>query len=83
MTTKLHQEKEETQEDYSMETKARNNAAIFKRLKRKLETIKNFYPNIYYSDQSVIDLWAKQNELYKMDLDVLEYDNDSPLWLWI
>ncbi|EFA00088.1 hypothetical protein TcasGA2_TC002903 [Tribolium castaneum] len=68
---------------HSQESNVARKLATFKRLKRKLDTIRNFYPDIYYSKQSVIDLWARHNELYQMDLDVLEYDKDSPIWLWI
>ncbi|XP_044269968.1 uncharacterized protein LOC123014767 [Tribolium madens] len=85
LTTKMHRQKWQSshfQESNFKENEARK-LATFKRLKRKLETIRNFYPDIYYSNQSVIDLWARHNELYQMDLDVLEYDKDSPIWLWI
>lgn len=52
----------------------------FTKLQRKFQNLEKYYPEIYYKDESVIDMWSSFELQRKLDLGKLEFDDDNMLW---
>lgn len=55
----------------------------FWRLKRKLDNIRKFYPELYYGQQNIIELYGKSSNKSSENSESLEYDTDGSDFIWI
>lgn len=55
----------------------------FWRLQRKLQKIENLYPELYYRDQNIIEMFANSETVPCADSTILRYDVDDSDFVWI
>ncbi|XP_044760506.1 uncharacterized protein LOC123317937 [Coccinella septempunctata] len=52
------------------------------KLKKKLNNIRMFYPNLFYAKENIIEMWCKDDTLQLMTFEFLDYDKNSN-YVWI
>lgn len=55
----------------------------FFRLKRKLDNIKKYYPELYFRDESIIEIFANADPDNFLKSTLVEYDEDTSDFIWI
>ncbi|KAL3285422.1 hypothetical protein HHI36_019524 [Cryptolaemus montrouzieri] len=56
--------------------------STFLKLKKKLENIRLYYPNLFYAKENIIELWSRDDTLQLMTFEFLDYDENSK-YVWI
>ncbi|KAK9891358.1 hypothetical protein WA026_014598 [Henosepilachna vigintioctopunctata] len=51
--------------------------STFLKLKKKLDNIRQFYPDLFYAKESIIDMWSRDDTLQLMTFEFLDYDENS------
>lgn len=55
---------------------------VFTKIKKKLRNMKKYYPNVYFSSNSIIEEWG-QNSFYSVKPEILELDPKSNSLFWV
>lgn len=55
----------------------------FRRLQRKLQRIEKLYPELYYRNQNVIEMFANSEAAIHVHSNIVEYDSDDTDLVWI
>lgn len=57
--------------------------STFLRLKKKLDNIKRYYPELYFRDQNIIEIFANAEPDNFLKTSLIEYDEDTADFIWI